>query len=447
MVKINRKWAVVTCLMALLIWGNSLVPGSGSGSLSLTVMEAIRGFLHGVGLPYEWVTNFVVRKCAHFTEYMVLGILATHAFDFEGRHTFDVLLPTAVFLLLPGCGVQKTPDTGYTKYSAQFYGTFDTVVQIVGYCKTEEEFSRYAGQIKSRMEELSQLYDIYYEYSDENNLKTINDNAGIQPVPVREEILDLIEFCQEWYGKTDGKVNIALGPVLSIWHNYMERYSADPTDAKLPKIESLMEKLPVCNIEDVIVDREAGTVYLAKEGMSLDVGAVAKGYATQLACQEAYDAGFTSFIVSAGGNVVAADPPLDGIRSGWGIGIQDPFTAEELGGGNSIDVAYVNNTCVVTSGDYQRYYMVGKQRVHHIIDPDTLMPAAYYRGVTVIIPDSGIADLASTTLYTLPYEDSRAMAEKMGWEAMWIFADGTVECTDGMIPLLRDRGGADGLLK
>ena len=100
MVKINRKWAVVTCLMALLIWGNSLVPGSGSGSLSLTVMEAIRGFLRGVGLPYAWVTNFVVRKCAHFTEYMVLGILATHAFDYEGRRTFDVLLPTAVFLLL-----------------------------------------------------------------------------------------------------------------------------------------------------------------------------------------------------------------------------------------------------------------------------------------------------------------------------------------------------------
>ena len=60
----------------------------------------VRGFLHGMGLPYEWVTNFVVRKCAHFTEYMVLGILATHTFDIEGRRTFDVLLPTAVFLLL-----------------------------------------------------------------------------------------------------------------------------------------------------------------------------------------------------------------------------------------------------------------------------------------------------------------------------------------------------------
>lgn len=100
MLKLDRKWAVATCLMVLLIWGNSMVPGTGSGSLSLSIMEAVRGFFHGIGLPYEWVTNFVIRKCAHFTEYMVLGILATHTFDIEGRRTFDVLLPTAVFLLL-----------------------------------------------------------------------------------------------------------------------------------------------------------------------------------------------------------------------------------------------------------------------------------------------------------------------------------------------------------
>lgn len=349
-------------------------------------------------------------------------------------------------LMLSSCASTKAPDTEYTKYSSQFYGTFDTIVQIIGYSKTEEEFTGYAGQIKSRMEDLSHLYDIYYEYSGVNNIKTINDNAGIQPVAVREEILDLIEFCQQWYEKTDGKVNIALGPVLSVWHKYMERYSADSTDAKIPELSDLQEKLPLCDMSCVVVDREAGTVYLTQEGMSLDVGAVAKGYATQLACREAYEAGFTSFVVSAGGNVVAGDPPLDGVRSGWGIGIQDPFTAEELGGGNSVDVAYISNSCVVTSGDYQRFYMVGERRIHHIIDPDTLMPADYYRGVTVITQDSGIADLASTTLYTLPYQSSRAMAEKMGWEAMWIFADGTIEWTDGMTPLLRDRGGATGLL-
>lgn len=100
MIKIDRKWAVAACAMVLLIWGNSLVPGTGSGSLSLAIMEDVRGFLHSLSLPYEWVTNFVVRKCAHFTEYMVLGVLVTHAFDIEGRRTFDRMLPTVVFLLL-----------------------------------------------------------------------------------------------------------------------------------------------------------------------------------------------------------------------------------------------------------------------------------------------------------------------------------------------------------
>ena len=76
MVKLDRKWALAACAMVLVIWGNSLVPGTGSGSLSLSIMESIRGFLQALGLPYEWVTNFVVRKCAHFSEYAVLGGIA-----------------------------------------------------------------------------------------------------------------------------------------------------------------------------------------------------------------------------------------------------------------------------------------------------------------------------------------------------------------------------------
>ena len=100
MPKIDRKWVLATCAMVLVIWGNSLVPGTGSGSLSLSVMEAVRHILRDLGLPHAWVTNFVIRKSAHFTEYFVLGILATHAFDIDGHGTFGVLLPTTVFLLL-----------------------------------------------------------------------------------------------------------------------------------------------------------------------------------------------------------------------------------------------------------------------------------------------------------------------------------------------------------
>lgn len=341
------------------------------------------------------------------------------------------------FVFLCGCGT-KLHINEYQRFSTVFYGTFDTVVQVIGYCKSEEEFTGYAEKIKDRFTELNNLYDIYYEYSGINNIKTINNNAGIAPVEVSDEILDLMDFCLEWYDKTGGQVNIALGPVTSIWHSYMQRYAGDSSDAKIPDMEKLLAAKPFCDISKVIVDRDKKTVYLAEEGMSLDVGAVAKGYATELVCREIYDAGFTSFIISAGGNVVALDAPADGSRAAWGIGIQDPFDA-----GKAIDTAYVTNTCVVTSGDYQRYYMAGEQRVHHIIDPATLMPSDYYRGVTVITKDSGIADLASTTLFTLPYEESRALAESMGWKALWIFADGSIELTDDMIPLLKERGNAD----
>ena len=359
---------------------------------------------------------------------------------------FLSILCSLVLLAMTGCSGNAKSE--YTKYSSQFYGTFDTVVQVVGYCKTEDEFKAYASEIKDRFTQLNKLYDIYYSYAGVNNIKTINENAGIAPVKVEPEVLDLIDFCLEWYDKTEGQVNIALGPVLSIWHGYMEQYSSDSTDAKLPPIENLEAARQHTDISKVIVDRDAGTVYLAEKDMALDVGAVAKGFATQLICDEMVQKGFTSFCISAGGNVVTEDAPLDEVRDSWGIGIQNPFTADDPTASNgSLDVAYVSHQCVVTSGDYQRYYMVGDQRIHHIIDPATLMPANYYRAVTIVTEDSAIADLASTTLFTLPYEESRALAEKMGWKVMWVFADQPVQCTENLVPLLRDRGGATGLLK
>ena len=134
MVKVDRKWALAACVMVLVIWGNSLVPGTGSGSLSLSIMESVRGFLQALGLPYEWVTNFVVRKCAHFTEYMVLGILATHAFDIEGRRSFDVLLPmmetdSAAFLSQDAAVWQENID--WLQSTGMIDSTFDPAEVMV----------------------------------------------------------------------------------------------------------------------------------------------------------------------------------------------------------------------------------------------------------------------------------------------------------------------------
>lgn len=352
----------------------------------------------------------------------------------------------AGMVLLGGCG-QQPAKSEYTKFQHNFLGVFDTIIQVVGYAKNQDEFDGYMERIESRFQELNRLYDRFHEYEGLNNICTINKNAGSAPVEVAPEILDLLEFSMEMYEQGQGAVNIALGPVLSIWHDYMDRYSDSPGDAVLPPMEELEAASAHTDITKVKLDRQAGTVFLEEEGMLLDVGAVAKGYAAQLVADEIYEAGFTSFIISAGGNVVAKDAPLDGLRNSWGIGIQNP--AEDPGNpeSKSVDVVFVENQCVVSSGDYQRYYMVDGARIHHLIDPSTLLPANHYRAVTVVCGDSGMGDFFSTVIFVLGYEESRAFAQDHGLKVMWIFEDGRVEYTESLLPLLRDRGGATSVIK
>ena len=106
----NKPWIIASVAMICLIWDNSLVPGSGSGSLSLAVMNAIHGFLGALGLPYSWVTNFVVRKCAHFTEYAILGVLVTHAVDIDRKHR-PLAVALAVIVLVAVPSIDETIQT------------------------------------------------------------------------------------------------------------------------------------------------------------------------------------------------------------------------------------------------------------------------------------------------------------------------------------------------
>lgn len=368
-----------------------------------------------------------------------------------------VTLQRGVSLLLAavlafGTGCSKLPgggspaDTGYTRYSTQFYDTFDTIIQVIGYAETQEEFEGYAGTIHQRFQELSQLYDRFYEYSGVNNIRTINLNAGVAPVEVEPELLEMLSFAKEWCQKTQGRVNIAMGPVLEIWHQYRDQYSgqalaADEAGA-IPSMEVLDDANHFSSLDKVIIDREKGTVFLEDKKMALDVGAVAKGYAAQLVADEIYEAGFRSFTISAGGNVITKDPPLDGVRNSWGIGIQDPFADLNKPDSQSLDVALVSNRCVVTSGDYRQFYTVGDQLIHHIIDPATLWPANQYRALTVVCEDSGLGDFLSTCLFVMDYDEGRALAEELGVGVLWVFPDGRVEVNDNLLPLLRDRGGA-----
>ena len=350
-----------------------------------------------------------------------------------------IFILALLLLIVPGCSSSEKNE--YKRYSDSIFDTFDTLVRVVAYTRSEEEFRQFFDAIHSRLQELHILFDIYNEYEGINNIKTINDNAGIRPIRVEQEIIDLILFSKEWSERSGGSVNIALGPVLKIWHAYREEALYNPENAALPPADLLTEALEYSDLDKVIVDLAQMTVYLPDRGMSLDVGAVAKGFALDLVASEIVDEGLLSAIISAGGNIRTIGKPLDQARERWGIGVQDPDASIVGGSEKLLDIIYLSTGSVDTSGDYQRYYMVGDKLVHHLIDPQTMMPAEHYRAVTVVAANSRIADFMSTALFLVPFEAGIALAKSIdNFEAMWIMPDGEVRTTAGMNKLLESHG-------
>lgn len=325
-------------------------------------------------------------------------------------------------LCLTGCTVQ----TQKKQYTATYLDLFDTVTTITGLANSKEEFEAAARQIHDDLLHHHRLFDIYNVYDGLNNLKTVNDSAGIAPVQVGEEILALLKDCKEYHALTGGLVNAAMGSVLKLWHDARTDSIADPQNAYLPDEKELAEAAGHTDIEKLVIDEENATVFLADEKLRLDVGAIAKGWATQRVAENTP----AGLLISVGGNVCATGPKAE--NTPWVVGINHPD-----GGENYLHTLYISQGCVVTSGDYQRFFQVNGKAYHHIIHPDTRMPSDYWRSVTVVCKDSGLADALSTALFLLPYEAGLALAEKCGAEAMWMDGSGNRLYSPGFHKLIR----------
>ena len=332
-------------------------------------------------------------------------------------------------VLLTGCGYsgeKQESKVEKKQYQASFLTLFDTVTTILGYAGTEEEFEKITDTIYADLEKYHKLFDIYNDY-EVNNIKTINDQAGIAPVEVDPVIIELLLDCKKYYELTGGKVNVAMGSVLSLWHEAREKGINDPESASLPDTQDLQEAAKHCNMEDVVIDEEASTVYLKDARMSLDVGAVAKGWATEKVCQNAPE----GLLVSVGGNVRATGPKPEDIS--WVVGIQSPW------GDNSdyVHTLYVNQESVVTSGDYQRYYTVDGVKYHHLIDPQTLYPGKQWKAVSIVCEDSGLADALSTALFLLPKEEGEKLVKQYDAFACWIASEEEIYYSDGFEKIIK----------
>lgn len=339
--------------------------------------------------------------------------------------------------MLTGCGPK------YEKFSEVIITPqyFNTVITMISYQESQENFDEMVAILDSEMDRLNKLYDIYHTYSGINNIKTINDNAGIAPVQVDQDIIDLLLFSKEWHEKSGGRMNVAMGSVLKVWHDTREDYNFYGEDVQLPEISLLQEKAQHIDINCVEIDDENNTVFLTDPQMRLDVGAVAKGYATELICDklaEKYD----NFCISSGGNIKCHGRPKDD-RQRWGIGIENPMVDEnwQMIGGN-LDMAYFNtDMSLVCSGGYQRFMIIDGQRYHHLVDPSTLYPEEVYRGVAIICEDSGVADALSTTLFLMSPAQAMEFIETVdNAECILVEMDGTTHSSSGTSQYLGSRG-------
>lgn len=316
-----------------------------------------------------------------------------------------ILFVVAIFILSV---FQTSCEAVPKRFSASWFDVFDTAAEFTAYCSSEEEFDVYSDIVRSELTRLHEIFDIYNEHASFNACSLNLKKEGDCP----SELCEVIESGIRWYERTDGQLNIALGSVLSLWHDSREKEI-------LPEAEELSRRAQHCDIKKVSVDGKK--VVLGDPELSLDFGALAKGYAVQKTAEKLIEAGAENFLLSVGGNVIAHGEKPAGE---WVVGIENPD-------GGILTSFKIKDTAVVTSGDYQRFYEVDGVKYHHIIDPKTLFPADYWRSVTVICADSAVADALSTSLFCLPLADGKKLLEEENAEALWVDKSGAVTRSEG----------------
>ncbi len=322
-----------------------------------------------------------------------------------------------LILSLAGC------NKSYNKYTDYAFDYFDTAVSIIGYEKEKQTFDRNSAKIKEKLERYHKLYNIYARYDGINNIYTINHSDT--SVKVDSEIIDMLKFSKEMYSLTGGQVNVAMGGVLSLWHDARTKGLDNPEKAQIPEFSKLSEASKHTNIDDLLLGDNS--VEIKDKKMKLDVGAIAKGYATEQVARWMEKEGMTGYLLNVGGNIRIVGKRPDGKK--WQIGLENPDSDDE---NPYTEYLELEKMCIVTSGSYQRFYTVDGKDYHHIIDPDTLMPAKGYKMVSVITKDSGVADALSTALFCMDYNEGKAIIGSMkDTYAMWVLENGKKLYSDG----------------
>lgn len=279
-------------------------------------------------------------------------------------------------------------------------------------------YSRNKAKAIKALEEVNNIYKTYNNLSDrfttynELNVYDINNHTiDSEYLTIDEKLYNLINFGLQWYQKSNHLLDINMGGVINVWKKYQQNKNGIPSKEEL--------ELNINYNEIKLLDNNK----ILNNKPNIDLGAIAKGYATEEASKYLKNIGLNKFLINAGGNVVVGDHYDKGI---YKIGIENPNDNTSI-----YQIVKGNNISVVTSGGYQRYYEYEGVRYNHIIDPNTLMPSNNMKSVTVITKDSAIGDALSTTLFLMSVEDGQEFLKQYDAEAIWYTNDDKIIKSEG----------------
>jgi FAD:protein FMN transferase len=254
--------------------------------------------------------------------------------------------------------------------------------------------------IDEAIEEIQRIEKLFTTFDEDSQTNRINANAGIAPIKVDKEVFDLIERSKRISDITQGAFDISYGSIdKSLW-NFDKNMTALPDEATAKQLVRLI------NYRNVILNKENCTVFLKEKGMRIGFGGIGKGYAAERAKYILQQKGVESGIVNAAGDLTVWGHQPNG--NAWTIGIVDPDTAHQ-----PFSSLNITNMAVATSGNYEKFVMIGGKKYSHTIDPKTGYPVSGIKSVTIISPNAEIADAMATPVMVMGIKVGLDMINQM----------------------------------
>ena len=280
------------------------------------------------------------------------------------------------------------------------------------------ELDRTRTAIEKALFQMQALVNHASSWDSNSDTSRINLNAGKAPVHIDSQLMQILLTARDVSVASDGAFDVTFSAVGQLW-------KLRPIFPEIPNDPAITAALTCVGYQSLILDPNAVTAFLRKDGMRIDLGGIAKGAVVDAAAQCLRADGFTNFLINAGGDLRIESPT--GLP-GWKIGLTNPVDPQ----GPTLGTVEVHRGAIVTSGDYEKMVEINGKRYHHIIDPRTGKPADRCISVTVVANDAITADAFSTAFFVMGPEKGLKLCESLpGIEAFFIDMNLKTYCSAG----------------